>query len=66
MPRCLDGIALRELNPRARFGCSIVALNKATGMIIAPTADDKLSESDIMVLIGTNRQIEKFEEQYGV
>ncbi|WP_195575792.1 potassium channel family protein [Paenibacillus sp. 1001270B_150601_E10] len=66
VPSCLDGKELRELDPRARFGCSIVALNKASGMIIAPTADDKLAEKDIMVLIGTNRQIERFEEEYRV
>lgn len=61
VPKCLDGKSLHDLNPRARFGCSIVAINKIGGIIIAPTATDVLTESDVMVIIGTNEQIEQFE-----
>ncbi|GGG75564.1 potassium channel family protein [Paenibacillus radicis (ex Gao et al. 2016)] len=62
VPRELNGKSLSELNPRARFGCSIVAINKPQGgVIIAPTAGDVLNERDIMVVIGTNDQIEQFE-----
>lgn len=61
VPSCMNGVSLKTLNPRARFGCSIVAINKKDGIIIAPTADDMLEEKDIMVLIGTNEQIEMFE-----
>ncbi|MFC4775617.1 potassium channel family protein [Paenibacillus sp. GCM10023252] len=62
VPKCLDGKSLHDINPRARYGCSIVAINKASGIIIAPTAEDMLSERDVMVVIGTNEQIEEFEE----
>ncbi|MBN3525524.1 potassium channel family protein [Paenibacillus apiarius] len=62
VPGCMQGMSLKELNPRARFGCSIVALNKPEGIIIAPSAEDVLNERDIMVMIGTNHQIEEFEE----
>ncbi|MDQ0060791.1 trk system potassium uptake protein TrkA [Paenibacillus harenae] len=61
VPKCLNGKSLNDLNPRARFGCSIVAINKANGIIIAPSATDVLTERDIMVIIGTNEQIEDFE-----
>ncbi|CAM4268101.1 TrkA family potassium uptake protein [Paenibacillus alkaliterrae] len=61
VPQCLNGKSLHDLNPRARFGCSIVAINKPGGIIIAPTATDVLSERDVMVVIGTNDQIEDFE-----
>lgn len=61
VPRCLDGMSLKELNPRAKFGCSIVAINKKNGVIIAPTAADTLQEKDVMVVIGTNHQIDAFE-----
>lgn len=64
VPSCMQGMALKDVNPRAKFGCSIVALNKREGMIIAPTADDVLDEKDIMVMIGTNNQIEGFEEAF--
>lgn len=61
VPKCLSGKSLQDLNMRARFGCSIVAINKKSGVIIAPTAGDVLNEKDVMVLIGTNEQIEEFE-----
>lgn len=64
VPSCLNGISLRQLDSRARFGCSIVAINKLNGIIIAPTSDDTLAEKDVMVMIGTNTQIEQFEEKY--
>ncbi|MBD2868144.1 potassium channel family protein [Paenibacillus arenilitoris] len=61
VPKCLNGKSLHDLNPRAKFGCSIVAINKPGGIIIAPTAADVLTERDVMVIIGTNDQIEHFE-----
>lgn len=62
VPDCLSGMSLKELNIRARFGFSIVALNKPYGVIIAPTADDIVEKEDMMVVIGTNEQIEAFQE----
>ncbi|MCC2685172.1 MAG: TrkA-N domain protein [Paenibacillaceae bacterium] len=61
VPKKLSGQSLRQLNTRAKYGCSIVAINKRAGMIIAPTADDSVEESDIMVVIGTNQQVDDFE-----
>lgn len=57
----ISGTSLKDLNTRARYGCSVVAINKSEGIIIAPTAEDVVHEKDIMVVIGTNEQIEKFE-----
>lgn len=62
VPKCLNGKSLHDLNLRARFGCSIVAINKPSGVIIAPTAADVVTEKDVMVVIGTNDQIEQFED----
>lgn len=63
VPGCLNGKTLKELDPRAKYGCSVVAINKKNGVIIAPTAADILNERDVMVIIGTNKQIESFEEE---
>jgi trk system potassium uptake protein TrkA len=65
VPKCLSGKSLDDVNPRGRFGCSIVAINKPKGIIIAPVAKDVLSEDDVMVVIGTNNQIEQFQESIG-
>lgn len=63
VPKRLAGRSLKELDPRARYGCSVVAINKKSGVIIAPTAIDTIEERDVMVVIGTNEQIEKFENE---
>lgn len=65
VPQCLSGKSLDEVNPRGRFGCSIVAINKPHGIIIAPLAKDMLAKDDVMVVIGTNQQIEQFQESIG-
>ncbi|WP_373230208.1 TrkA family potassium uptake protein [Cohnella sp.] len=65
VPQCLSGKSLNEVNPRGRYGCSIVAINKPKGIIIAPVAKDVLSTDDVMVVIGTNSQIELFQESIG-
>ncbi|MDQ0914538.1 TrkA family potassium uptake protein [Paenibacillus sp. V4I5] len=59
----ISGLTIKELDPRAKYGCSVVAINKKTGVIIAPTATDTVNEHDIMVIIGTNDHIEDFERE---
>ncbi|MDF2962222.1 MAG: potassium transporter Trk [Paenibacillus sp.] len=63
VPKRLSGRTLKELDTRAKYGCSVVAINKKSSVIIAPTATDTLDEQDIMVIIGTNQQIESFENE---
>lgn len=63
VPRKISGLSLGQLNMRARFGCSIVAINKPDGMIIAPTAGDILQDGDVLVIIGKNEQVERFEDE---
>ncbi|MDB4866703.1 MAG: TrkA family potassium uptake protein [Cohnella sp.] len=59
--RKLSGRSLTELDTRARFGCTIVAINKKEQTVVAPSAEDVLEEGDVMVVIGTNEQIDTFE-----
>ena len=61
VPQCLAGKSLSQIDSRKRYGCSIVAINKPQGIIIAPKAEAILAEKDIMVVIGTNEGIENFE-----
>lgn len=61
VPHCLSGKTLADIDPRKRFGCSIVAVNKPHGIVIAPKAEQVLEERDVMVVIGTNEGIESFE-----
>jgi len=61
VPACMDGKSLSELNTRAKYGCSIIALNRESGIIVAPTAHDHLYKGDIVVVIGSNESIDRFE-----
>ncbi|WMT40229.1 TrkA family potassium uptake protein [Paenibacillus sp. D2_2] len=61
VPECLSGKSVGELHPRARFGCTIVAIHREDGVIVAPTAMDQLKTGDIMVIIGSNENVEEFE-----
>jgi trk system potassium uptake protein TrkA len=65
VPKELNGKTLSEINPRGRFGCSVVAINRPKGMIIAPLAEDILTQDDVMVVIGTNQQVEEFQASIG-
>ena len=62
VPACWFGLTLKDLDPRTKYGCSVVAINKEEGMIIAPAGNDVLEKDDIMIVIGTNEQIERLEE----
>jgi trk system potassium uptake protein TrkA len=62
VPKKMSGLSLKELNTRAKYGCSVVAINKRDKVIIAPTANDVVEEMDVMVVIGTNQQVDHFEE----
>jgi trk system potassium uptake protein TrkA len=43
----------------------VVAVNKNGKMIIVPSAEDVVNENDILVAIGTNEQIEHFQNSLG-
>ncbi|MNV64039.1 Ktr system potassium uptake protein A [compost metagenome] len=65
VPSCMDGKSLAAINTRGKYGCSIIALNRKgeEGVIVAPTAHDYLYAGDIMVVIGSNESIDRFEEE---
>ncbi|MOA51850.1 Ktr system potassium uptake protein A [compost metagenome] len=55
------GQNLRELDIRARFGCNVMAIKRGTKMNISPTADDRLTEGDILVIVGEKNDLTKLE-----
>ncbi|MDR0268287.1 TrkA family potassium uptake protein [Paenibacillus sp.] len=63
VPETLDCKTLNEINTRAKFGCSIVAIHREGKIIVAPTAMDQLHTGDIMVIIGANGNIDRFESE---
>lgn len=60
----LSGITLRDLDINDKFSCSIVAVKKdEENVIITPSPDTKLEKNDIIVTVGRNLDIDKFEEK---
>lgn len=58
----LVGRTLIELDIRAQYGCNVVAIKRGKQMNVSPSADDKLREDDVLVVIGADLDIHKFEK----
>lgn len=59
------GKTLLDLNIRAKYGCNVMAVKSGDFLNISPRAEDVIVEGDIMVVIGANKDISKFEENEG-
>jgi trk system potassium uptake protein TrkA len=59
----MDGKSLQELDIRARFGVNVMAIKSGNKFNIAPSASDTIKEGDILVVIGHNDDLKKFEEE---
>jgi trk system potassium uptake protein len=55
--------SLKELDTRARFGCTIVAIKTPNGIKVSPSADEIINKEDVLIVIGHNRDIERFEKE---
>ena len=53
---------LQELKIRKRYGVTVVAVERKGDIIVSPSSDLKLMEGDILVIIGSNEQINKIEK----
>ncbi len=59
-PRMI-GKSLRDLDIRAKYGCNVMAIKTQQKMNIAPHATDLIQEDDILVVVGENQDLKKFE-----
>ncbi len=55
----LVGINLRTLNLRAKTGVTVIAIKRKDELIVNPQPDTVLKEGDILVLIGSESQINR-------
>ncbi len=63
-PPAMNGKSLIDLDIRARFGVTIMAIKTGQSINISPRADDKISTGDILLLIGSNEEIRELEDAY--
>lgn len=66
VPRAWIGKNLRDLNLRARYGVTVVAIrneNNADYINISPKADNEIKEGDILIIVGENEDLKKMERK---
>jgi trk system potassium uptake protein len=56
------GKNLRELNLRARFNITVIAIISDGKVSISPSPDRTIKEGDILVVIGENKDLDRFEK----
>ncbi|ANB57465.1 UDP-glucose/GDP-mannose dehydrogenase family, NAD binding domain protein [Anoxybacillus sp. B7M1] len=57
----LEGHSLLELDIRARYGINIVAIKRGNEVIVSPLASEMIRKGDILVVIGADEDIDRFE-----
>lgn len=63
-PPAMNGLSLKQLNIRARYGCTIMAIKTGDRINISPMADDAIHTGDVLLIIGSNDDIRDFESDY--
>lgn len=59
LPGTLAGQSLGESQLRRRYGLSVLAIKRAAQVVTAPAADFVFAAGDLLVVIGTQRQIDQ-------
>lgn len=59
----LEGNTIIELDIRARYGINIVAIKRDREIIVSPQANDVIRLGDILIVIGADTDISRFEKK---
>ncbi len=58
------GKNLRELDIRVKYRCNVMGIKQNGRMNIAPHAEDNIRPDDILVVVGKNEDLQRFEVAY--
>ncbi|WP_284140960.1 MULTISPECIES: TrkA family potassium uptake protein [unclassified Virgibacillus] len=56
------GKSLIDLDIRANYGCNVVAIKQGKDINVSPLAEEILMENDILIVIGADKDISRFEK----
>ncbi len=56
------GKTLIDLDIRANYGCNVVAIKQGKDINVSPAAEDVLVEEDVLIVIGADKDISRFEK----
>ncbi|WP_373893232.1 potassium channel family protein [Virgibacillus natechei] len=60
--RKMTGRTLVDLDIRMKYGCNVVAIKGDRGITVSPGSDDVLQANDVLVVIGADKDITRFEK----
>lgn len=60
----LIGRTIQDLNIRALYGCTIIAIRRQGRLMAAPQANEGIQAEDILVLLGPKKAIYAFEKDF--
>jgi trk system potassium uptake protein len=59
----LDGYSLIDLDIRAKYGINIVAIKRKEEILVSPQASEVILQGDILIVIGADADINRFEKK---
>ena len=57
-PHIWVGKTIRQTDARAKYGVNIVAISRNGQMMVTPSPDETLLEEDVVIVIGSNEQVD--------
>ncbi|MBS4205642.1 potassium channel family protein [Lederbergia citrea] len=58
----LNHKTIMQLDVRAKYGCIIIGIQRRKNLIVAPGVDEMVLEGDMLIVMGRNEHIHRFEE----
>lgn len=60
----IAGKTLLELNIRAKYNCTVIAIKKSeNNILISPPTDKEIANTDVLITIGSNDNLDRFEQE---
>ncbi|NHM29434.1 potassium channel family protein [Neobacillus terrae] len=60
IPDCMSNKSLRELDLRAKYNLSVIAIRHNSTIKISPSPDESIAKDDVLVVIGENADLARF------
>lgn len=60
----LSGHTIMDLDIRKKYGLNIVAIKRGEEIIVSPQAKETFHANDVLIVIGTDQDIDRFEKRY--
>ncbi|SEG39453.1 TrkA family potassium uptake protein [Paenibacillus sp. UNC499MF] len=58
------GKNLRDLDLRAKFQCNVIAIKRQEQLIIPPPVEAPIQPGEILIVLGNNKDLKRFEVEY--